>query len=131
VSRLPWFSALAAWGTQGTYTGGAHFVEDRTQWALPEPDEGDDGPLRRRYGMAMTHAQDFAVERRHGWTDVPGSVRPTPDARAERRMERYHVSATAQPRRCGGSWISPSYDPRRSHRHRRPGTGRPGDLGLG
>jgi hypothetical protein len=101
VSRLPWFTALAAWGTQGTHTLGAHFVEDRTSWTLPEPDEGDDGPLRHRYGTAMTHPQDFAVERRRGWTDLPGPAQPAGDVRGEPRVERYRVGRPrpGQPKR--------------------------------
>jgi hypothetical protein len=85
---------LAAWGTQGTYTWGAHFVPDRTRWDLTEPDAGDAGPLRRRYGLAMTPTQSFAVERRRGWTDVPDatpSTRSTRDGRVEPRVEREHV----------------------------------------
>ena len=82
---MPWFTALAAWGTHGTHTWGAHFVEDRTQWTLPEPDEGDDGPLRRRYDMAATRSQDFAVERRRGWTDLPGLLVATTDGRLQIR----------------------------------------------
>jgi hypothetical protein len=51
VSRLPWATALAAWGTDGTWTRGAEFVDDRAVWELGEPDEGDAGPLRDRWGM--------------------------------------------------------------------------------
>ena len=29
VSRLPWFTALVAWGTDGTWTSGVRFVDDR------------------------------------------------------------------------------------------------------
>jgi len=91
VSRLPWFTALAAWGTLGTYNWGAHFVEDPANWTMPEPDEGDAGPLRRRFGVVMTDPQDFAVERRRGWTDVPGSPEPVVDVRGRRRATRYRV----------------------------------------
>src|SRR2546422_11649313 len=29
ISRLPWLTALAAWGTCGTWTRGAHFIDER------------------------------------------------------------------------------------------------------
>ena len=45
VSRLPWLTALAAWGTCGTWTRGLHFVDDRRTWEVGEPDEGDIEPL--------------------------------------------------------------------------------------
>lgn len=40
VSRLPWFTALVAWGTDGTWTSGVGFVDDRERWTLPEPAGG-------------------------------------------------------------------------------------------
>ena len=52
VSRLPWFTALVAWGTDGTWTSGVRFVDDRERWTLPEPAEGDPGPLRSRLGSS-------------------------------------------------------------------------------
>ena len=45
VSRLPWFTALVAWGTDGTWTSGVRFLDDRERWTLPEPAEGDPDPL--------------------------------------------------------------------------------------
>ena len=41
ISRLPWLSALAAWGTCGTWTCGVHFVETSRIWEVGEPAEGD------------------------------------------------------------------------------------------
>jgi hypothetical protein len=106
VSRLPWFTALAAWSTQGTYDWGAHFVEDRARWDLPEPDEGDDGPLRRRYGLAMTDPQHFAVERRRGWTDLPASAQGTQRHRVGRQC------AGQFPRRQHDLWLLASGESR-------------------
>lgn len=76
VSRLPWLTALAAWGTCGTWTHGLHFDENRRIWEVEAPGEGDIEPLRRRYrfGLGFTRPIAFAVERRRGWTEVPGSV---------------------------------------------------------
>lgn len=91
VSRLPWVTALAAWGMPGTYSWGAHFVDDRAHWGLPDPDEGEDGPLKGRYGMALTQPRDFAVERRRGWIDLPSLAPPTGKTRRARRADSYVV----------------------------------------
>lgn len=73
ISRLPWLTALAAWGTCGTWTRGLHFVEDRDVWPREDPDEGDVGPCRRTLGLALTKPVTYAVERRRGWTETPDS----------------------------------------------------------
>ena len=75
VSRLPWLTALAAWGTAGTWTRGIHFTDDPRVFEVGRPDEGDIEPLRGRHGMGLglTRPISFAVERRRGWTDAPGS----------------------------------------------------------
>jgi hypothetical protein len=70
VSRLPWFTALVAWGTDGTWTSGVGFVDDRERWMLPEPAEGDPDPLRSRYGLELRRAETFAIERGRGWTET-------------------------------------------------------------
>ena len=88
ISRLPWLAALAAWGTCGTWTRGAHFVEDRDTWHVGAPDEGDAGPCRKRFGLAVTPAATFAVERRRGWTETADSpVRDPGDLWDERRTD--------------------------------------------
>jgi hypothetical protein len=88
VSRLPWLTALAAWGTAGTWSRGARFVDDRDVQELGPPDEGDDAPLRRRYGLAVNGAATFAVERRNGWTEAAGTlVRAEDDIWDERRAD--------------------------------------------
>ncbi|HTE74910.1 MAG TPA: hypothetical protein VK640_17170 [Actinomycetes bacterium] len=79
VSRLPWATALAAWGTDGTWTRGAEFVDDRAVWELPEPDEGDAGLLRDRWGMKWVRPASYAVERRAGWAEAAGSTTYDPD----------------------------------------------------
>lgn len=73
VSRLPWATALAAWGTGGTWTRGAEFVADRSVWEVGDPDEGDPSPLRERYGMAWVRPASYPVERRVGWVEAAGS----------------------------------------------------------
>jgi len=73
ISRLPWLTALAAWGTSGTWTRGIHFVEDLDIWQVVPPDEGDAGPGRRHFGIVITRPASYAVERRRGWTETPDS----------------------------------------------------------
>jgi hypothetical protein len=71
ISRLPWLSALAAWGTCGTWTCGVHFVENPRIREVGDPTEGNIEPLRRRHGLGLelTRPRAFAVERRHGWSE--------------------------------------------------------------
>jgi hypothetical protein len=75
VSRMPWLTALAAWGTSGTWERGLHFVDDRRIWEVGDPDEGDIEPLRERFriGLEVTRAASFAVERRRGWRETADS----------------------------------------------------------
>jgi hypothetical protein len=88
LSRLPWLTALAAWGSGGTWTRGLHFVDDTSVWPAEAPDEGDAAPCRERYGLAFSRADSFAVERRRGWTETPESPPRAPDdVWDERRAE--------------------------------------------
>jgi hypothetical protein len=81
ISRLPWLTALAAWGTCGTWTCGVHFVERHRTWEVGPPAEGDIEPLRERYrlGLELTRPPVFAVERRRGWTESADSPPYDPD----------------------------------------------------
>lgn len=81
ISRLPWLTALAAWGTCGTWTCGLHFTERRRTWEVGPPAEGDIEPLRQRYGfgLELTRPPVFAVERRRGWTETADSPPYEPD----------------------------------------------------
>jgi hypothetical protein len=72
LSRLPWLTALAAWKTCGTWTRGAHFVDDPGVWEPGPPDEGERGP-HPTFGLAVTRAATFAVERRRGWSETAGT----------------------------------------------------------
>jgi hypothetical protein len=76
ISRLPRLTALAAWRTDGTWTRGIHFVEDSAVWEVAEPDVGDIAPCRSTFGVALTRASVFAVERRRGWTETADSPPP-------------------------------------------------------
>lgn len=100
VSRLPWATALVAWGTCGTWTRGMHFVPTR-QHEVDRPDEGDVGPLRSRYGLGLAFVRpaSFAVERRRGWTERAGSP---PANRHDPWDERRAPHVTMQKARPGG-----------------------------
>jgi len=85
LSRLPWLTALAAWGTAGTWSRGASFAEPGVDEVGP-PDVGDVAPLL--FGLAVTRVASFAVERRRGWRESDDTPpRTEHDAWDERRAE--------------------------------------------
>jgi hypothetical protein len=89
ISRLPWFTALAAWGTEGTWTRGVRFVDDRERWTVGEPHEGDASPLRSRFGLEVRRAETFSVERDRGWTETDDTpLRTNDDHWDEKRARR-------------------------------------------
>jgi hypothetical protein len=89
ISKLPWVHALAAWGTAGTWTRGAHFVDGEGTETLGPPDEGAVDAAALRYGLAVTRPASFAVERRRGWQEAPGTPpRGDDDIWDERRADR-------------------------------------------
>jgi hypothetical protein len=86
VSRLPWLTALVAWGTGGTWTRGLHFVPTGTGTVVDAPDHGS--LTGSPYGLAHTLSATFAVERRRGWTETPDTPPRSPnDYWDERRSE--------------------------------------------
>ena len=88
ISRLPWLTSLAAWRTCGTWTRGLHFVPERTRLDPGEPDVGDITALTRRFGLAATRAETFAVERRSGWQETDDTPARVDDPWDERRADR-------------------------------------------
>ena len=101
VSRLPWLTALAAWRAPGTYTRGAHFVADASRCDLGPPDAGETGGLHLRYGLAMTEAASYPVERRRGWRETPDTPpRTETDVWDEERSEEVKM-ARPQPEPVG------------------------------
>lgn len=74
ISRLPWLTALAAWGVGTTYTRGFHFDDRSGTSELGPPDVGDASPCLQRYGLALNRPEQFAVERRRGWTETPSTA---------------------------------------------------------
>ncbi|MCP4308075.1 MAG: hypothetical protein GY788_25015 [bacterium] len=64
ISRLPWLTALAAWGSGTTYTRGVRFAAAADS-DVGEPDVGDAPPL----GLRWNRPVQFCVERRRGWIE--------------------------------------------------------------
>lgn len=90
ISRLPWLTALAAWGTGGTWTRGVGFVErGAARHPVDAPDIGDLAPLRKRFDLEVRRAASFAVERDRGWTETADTPpRTEHDAWDEQRVAR-------------------------------------------
>jgi hypothetical protein len=89
ISRLPWLTALAAWGIGSTWTRGIRFVEDASVRTVDQPDLGDLGRPYERFGLRMSRADAFAVERRGGWTETADTPPRDPgDAWDEARGDR-------------------------------------------
>ena len=83
LSKLPWLTALQAFGTCGTWTRGYYFTEDGSRDNLP----GVTLPIL--YGLRPIPAIQFANERRRGWIEAEDSpVRDYSDAWDERRNVR-------------------------------------------
>lgn len=67
VSKLPWLTALHAFGTCGTWTRGYYFTEDGAC------DNVEDSRLPISYGLRSISPAQFATERRRGWKETPDS----------------------------------------------------------
>jgi hypothetical protein len=67
LSRLPWLTALHAFGTCGTWTRGYYFTDDGG-W-----DNREHVKLPIRYGLRSIPVIQFANERRRGWEETPDS----------------------------------------------------------
>lgn len=66
VSRLPWLTALHAFGTCGTWTRGFHFTRDDA--SVP-----DGARLPIPFGLRPTPVVQFEAERRRGWVESADS----------------------------------------------------------
>ncbi|MGQ0554521.1 MAG: hypothetical protein ACT4PN_01060 [Nitrospiraceae bacterium] len=83
LSKLPWLTALHAFGTCGTWTRGYYFTEDGSRDNLPIE------TLPIPYGLRSIPAVQFANERRRGWTEAADSPPRDPsDTWDERRNVR-------------------------------------------
>lgn len=82
VSRLPWLTALYAFGTDGTWTGGFAFTGDAERGLATVT-------LPNGLGLRPIRAEQFANERRGGWVESPDSPPRAPgDAWDEQRAAR-------------------------------------------
>ena len=83
LSKLPWLTAVHAFGTCGTWTRGYYFTEDGSRDNVPME------PLPIPYGLRSISVVQFANERRRGWTEAEDSPpRDHSDAWDERRNAR-------------------------------------------
>lgn len=83
VSKLPWLTALHAFGTCGTWTRGYYFTEDGGC------DGGGEAKLPILWGLRATPVVQFANELRRGWSEAPDSPARDPrDAWDEQRNAR-------------------------------------------
>jgi hypothetical protein len=83
LSKLPWLTALHAFGTCGTWTRGYYFTED---CGCDQP-EGAELPIP--YALRSVPVLQFANERRNGWQEAPDSpLRDPKDVWDERRNAR-------------------------------------------
>src|SRR5262249_27743641 len=94
LSKLPWLTALHAFGTCGTWTRGYYFSDPEDSEA-PEAAE-----LPMPYGLRSIPVLQFANEQRHGWAESPDSPQRDPaDAWDDRR------NARLQKRQPGGNCV--------------------------
>jgi hypothetical protein len=89
LSKLPWLTALHAFGTCGTWTRGYHFT------AGGDPnDPANVKELPVPYGLRSIPVVQFATERRRGWEQAPDSPPREPgdawDQRRNARMQKRH-----------------------------------------
>jgi hypothetical protein len=72
LSKLPWLTALHAFGTCGTWTRGYYFTENK------DCENPEDTKLPMPYGLRSIVVVQFANERRRGWEEAPDSPRRDP-----------------------------------------------------
>jgi hypothetical protein len=83
LSKLPWLTALHAFGTCGTWTRGYYFTQDGGC------DDAEDAKLPIPYGLRSSPVVQFVNERRNGWEESPGSPpRDSADIWDQRRNAR-------------------------------------------
>ena len=94
LSKLPWLTALHAFGTCGTWTRGYYFTEDQ------DSEHPEEAKLPIPYGLRSIPVVQFANERRRGWEEASDSPQRDPgDAWDERR------NARLQKRQPGGGGL--------------------------
>ena len=91
ISKLPWLTALHAFGTCGTWTRGYYFTQDGGC------DNLEDAKLPIPYGLRSIPVVQFANERRRGWEEGPDSPPRDP-----KDFWDQHRNARMQKRQPGG-----------------------------
>jgi len=91
LSKLPWLTALHAFGTCGTWTRGYYFTEDGGC------DNARDAKLPIPYGLRSIPVIQFANERRCGWQETADSSQ-----RDHEDIWDQHRNARMQKRQPGG-----------------------------
>lgn len=94
ISRLPWLSALHAFGTCGTWSRGYYFTEDGSC------DSSEDSRLPIPCGLRSIPIIQFANERRRGWEEAVDSPQRNPDDTWDQRR-----NARIRKRQPGGDRI--------------------------
>jgi hypothetical protein len=86
LSKLPWLTALHAFGTCGTWTRGYYFTEDRHRESPEDPN------LPIPYGLCALPVVQFANERHRGWKEASDSPQRDPkdawDTRRNARLQK-------------------------------------------
>ncbi len=113
VSKLPWLSALHAFGTCGTRSRGYCFADG------PHGDEPEQADLPIPYRMRSIPLARFANEKRRGWVEArdspPRDPSDTWDERRDARLRKaqpggervLYVESTG---RAGGEWAQQAVD---------------------
>lgn len=87
LSKLPWLTALHAFGTSGTWTRGYYFTEDK-DCEIP-----GDTRIPIPYGLRCIPVVQFAIERRRGWEETTDSPQRDPrdtwDVGRNARIQKY------------------------------------------
>ncbi|MEU6409119.1 hypothetical protein [Microbispora sp. NPDC046933] len=73
VSKTPWLTALAAWHTHGTWTGGCEFAADNS---LTISASMDSRPFHGRYPYGATVGS--RTHRQNAWRPLAGEAEPIP-----------------------------------------------------
>ena len=85
LSRLPWFTALHAFPSCGTWARGFSFTEDKRAGLV------EAAALPMRYGLRATPLIQFAIERARGWSETAESdPRDPKDIWDQHRNARMH-----------------------------------------
>jgi len=90
LSKLPWLTALHAFGTCGTWTRGYYFTEGK------DCENPEDMKLPIPYGLRSIAVVQFANERRRGWEEAQDSPQRDPadawDQQRNARMQKRQPS---------------------------------------